>query len=162
VGVAAGDQWHDRRIHDAQPVDASNPQVRIDDGVLVHAHLARAHRVIKKLDATADVRFDVVVGLDAGAGEDLGPDRVGQRRLGGDLAGGLHPGDQGGNVFGLGQVIAPDARLRGRIGRAKRDAPAALGGDQDRPHRHGVPVELVEPVFVEVGGREVVLEVRGG
>src|SRR4051794_149947 len=46
VEVAGQHDWHGRAIHDAQPVDAADPQLVVDDVIVARAHRATADRVI--------------------------------------------------------------------------------------------------------------------
>ena len=55
IRVAGGDERHDRRIGDAQPVDAPDAELRIDDRPVVHAHAAGADLMVVGDDSAAHV-----------------------------------------------------------------------------------------------------------
>src|SRR6195952_6112451 len=62
VGVAAGDGRHDRGVHDPEALDAPHPQVRADDGALVHAHPAGADAVVDRCRPVQDLATQVLAG----------------------------------------------------------------------------------------------------
>ena len=45
VRIARYEGWHNRCVSDTHSLNATNPELRIDDGVVVGTHTARAGRV---------------------------------------------------------------------------------------------------------------------
>ena len=102
VGVAGDQRRHDRRVGDAQPRDAVNPELVVDHrpGVIDGAHLARPDVVVDGVGVVANDALPVGVGVGlvvlaerVRVAEELGANLL-QRSHVGDGQTLLDPGDQ--------------------------------------------------------------------
>ena len=71
MAVAGRDDRHDARIGDAQTRDPADPQLRVDDGEVVGAHLAGAHLVVVRVGGGLDEGAQLVLGLRVVGGHQL-------------------------------------------------------------------------------------------
>ena len=119
VEIAVGDRRHDRRIDDAQRLDADHPGFRIDDGERVsgRSHLAGAGGVVGALDVVAHEGVDRLVADAVCARLDLAAAIGVEGALREDLAGQAHAGAHLDPVLGMAHVVELDPRRFGRIGR---------------------------------------------
>ena len=164
VRVAAGDQRHDRRVDHAQARRRRARAARRRRRPCRRSPIRHVpDRVVEQLDAAPHVGAQVVVVLHAVAREQLAPTHRAQRLGGDDLARELDPGDERGQVLGLGQRVRDDPRLvaSGRPSAAAA-TPRLRGAIEHRRQRQRVPVERPGAVVDEVRGREVELQVGRG
>ena len=80
VWMAPRNLWHDGGINNPESLDATNTQLRIDNGITVCAHPAGAGWVIDGLEHLCEGFTKVVITGDRWPREDLGVEVGGKRR----------------------------------------------------------------------------------
>lgn len=155
VGVARGDDGHDRGVDDPEPVEPVHAQLGVDHraGVVRGAHPARARLVVLRPRLAANRALPVRVAaerevLTAGDGRAVHPEAVPLQ--GGGLRepdGELDAVDEHGDIVGVRQVAREDPRVRERVVGGQAEEAAALGvqhggEDVDRAERHRVGVAV--------------------
>jgi hypothetical protein len=95
VGVSAGDDGHDRGVHDAQVLESVDAESRVDHGVVaIVAHAACAGGVIDQHEAPAQVGFEIGALAPVESGLELREDDLAHGALCRDLACQLHAVDE--------------------------------------------------------------------
>ena len=159
VRVARGDERHDRRVRHPQALDPVDPELWIDDGQLVDAHLARADLVVIRDRRRADVVPQRLPRACAFTRIELGAAPLPERGLASDLAAQLDGGHQGVDIGVTAQVRRVDERRNARIAGGERERAAARGPDHPGHQRvavgralHALEVERqVEEERLQVG-----------
>lgn len=156
IGVATGNDRHDRGIGDAQTVNAADPEARVDDGAFVIAHLARADRMERRHGGRLQPFDKFGVGLDLRTGRELASAIGVEGGLVDDLARQPNAGDHGLTVKLGFEIVGLDSGRRPGIGGCQRDGSPALRVDGPYPQREamiGLDGRALERIGkVQVGG----------
>ena len=147
-----------------EAVDPAHAKPRIDDGLGVRAHPARARRVVQRLRERAEVRAEVVVRPRVVAREDLAVQKRRERLLREDASSKPEAAEERCLVLavGIGEVARVDRGQHARIGRSQEHGSGAARPEEDDGERQPVLRRLLEPLLLEEHGREEELEVRCG
>jgi hypothetical protein len=160
--VATRRSGHHGCIHDPQPLDATDAEVRRDDGVVVDAHPARPDRVVERLRAGAQVGPQCVVVDGVRAGEQLTRHVAGERLGCEDPPGEPQAGEQQTRVasFGVGEVPGIDLGRSERVCGREAHLPGARRLEEDRREGDAVLRGRHRPLLLEEHGREDQLQLR--
>ena len=134
IGISADHRRHDRRVADAQAVEAVHPEVGADHAVVACPHSAGACRMPSRPRVATDV------GSDLGVVRENGLRRAGPNTVEGvcvqKLADPFLLGDGKAQVVGLRQVVRIDQRRVERVVGGQRNGAAALRTARQPPRQN--------------------------